>query len=234
MKREVIIALDFRDKYEVKGFLDKFQDTEIYTKVGMELFYSEGVQIIREIKSRGHKIFLDLKLHDIPNTVKSAMRVLGDMDVDMVNLHCAGGTEMMRAGLDGIAESSSANKRIAVIGVTMLTSTSQERMRDEIGISGSIDEIVLKYAENAKTAGLSGVVCSPLEAEMIKRKQGNDFIVVTPGIRFGSENADDQKRFTTPSAAKKTGADFIVVGRPVTKAANPIEAYRKCVDEFVY
>lgn len=234
MKREVIIALDFRDKCEVNDFLDKFQDREVYTKVGMELFYSEGIQIIKEIKSRGHKIFLDLKLHDIPNTVKSAMRILGNMNIDMVNLHCAGGMEMMRAGLEGVAESLNDGKGVKIIGVTMLTSTSQERMRDEIGISGDIDEIVLKYAKNAKTAGLSGVVCSPLEAAMIKREIGDDFIVVTPGIRFDSEDSDDQRRFTTPAAARETGADFIVVGRPVIRADNPIEAYRKCVDDFAY
>ena len=228
---EVIIALDFPTAEKVYQFLDQFQEEKPYVKIGMELFYAEGPQIVREIKSRGHKIFLDLKLHDIPNTVKSAMRSLSRLDVDMTNLHAAGTIDMMRAAIEGLTRAD--GTRPMLIAVTQLTSTSEERMQKELLISATMDETVAKYAQNAKEAGLDGIVCSPLEARLVKDACGADFQTVTPGIRFADSAADDQARVMTPERAKLGGSDYIVVGRPITQAENPMEMYRRCVKEFL-
>ncbi len=197
----------------------------------MELFYSEGPDIVREIKNRGHKIFLDLKLHDIPNTVEKAMRSLSNLDVDMTNVHAAGTKDMMEAGLRGLTKED--GTRPILIAVTQLTSTSEERMKKELLIDKSIEDVVMHYAENAKEAGLNGVVCSPLEVQAVKQKCGKDFITVTPGIRFESKDAGDQVRITTPAKARELGSDYIVVGRPITASENPVEAYKRCVNDFV-
>ena len=226
--RDVIIACDFSSAEQVLAFLDKFKDCERkpFVKIGMELYYAAGPEIVREIKRRGHKIFLDLKMHDIPNTVKKTARVLSNLDVDMTNVHAAGTIEMMRAARpDGT--------RPLLIAVTQLTSTSEDRMRDELLINASMEETVAKYAANTKAAGLDGVVCSPLEAAAIKRRCGVDFLTVTPGIRFAGAAADDQVRITTPARAKEIGSDFIVVGRPITAAEDPVAAYNQCVKDFV-
>ena len=228
---EVIIALDFPTAEKVYQFLDQFQEEKPYVKIGMELFYAEGPQIVREIKSRGHKIFLDLKLHDIPNTVKSAMRSLSRLDVDMTNLHAAGTIDMMRAAIEGLTRAD--GTRPMLIAVTQLTSTSEERMQKELLISATMDETVAKYAQNAKEAGLDGIVCSPLEARLVKDACGADFQTVTPGIRFADSAADDQARVMTPERARLGGSDYIVVGRPITQAENPVEMYRRCVKEFL-
>lgn len=230
MGKAVIIACDFKDKAETITFLDKFNDDKLFLKIGMELFYSEGPDIVREIKNRGHKIFLDLKLHDIPNTVEKAMTSLSKLDVDMTNVHAAGTKDMMAAGLRGLTKKD--GSRPILIAVTQLTSTSQERMQDELLIKEPINDVVMHYAENAKEAGLDGVVCSPLEVTSVKAKCGKDFITVTPGIRFAAKDAGDQVRITTPAKAKELGSDYIVVGRPITQAENPVEAYRKCVADF--
>lgn len=231
MQRDVIIACDFAGKEECLAFLDKFTDVKPFVKIGMELFYSSGADMVREIKKRGHKIFLDLKLCDIPNTVKKSMRVLSELDVDMCNLHAFGTKEMMKAALEGLTRPD--GTRPILIAVTQLTSTSEERMRDELLIDRPIDEVVMHYAKNAKDAGLDGVVCSPLEAQKVHSVCGDDFLTVTPGIRFAGGEVGDQVRVTTPEKAKQIGSDFIVVGRPITASDNPVEAYKRAVREFV-
>lgn len=231
MGKDVIIACDFSSKEETLAFLDKFSGKKPYVKVGMELFYAEGPEIVREIKARGHRIFLDLKLHDIPNTVKKSMSVLSRLDVDMVNLHAAGTRAMMEAALEGVTRPD--GSRPLVIAVTQLTSTSQERMQEELLISAPIDETVMHYAANAEKAGLDGVVCSPMEAGKVHETCGKQFLTVTPGIRFADGDKGDQVRVTTPAQAKEIGSDYIVVGRPITAAADPVAAYERCVAEFV-
>ena len=230
MGKSVIIACDFKDKEETLNFLNKFEDEKLYLKIGMELFYSEGPEIVREIKKRGHKIFLDLKLHDIPNTVEKAMKSLANLDVDMTNVHASGTIKMMEAGLRGLTKED--GTRPILIAVTQLTSTSQEVMEQDLLIKENIEDVVMHYAENSKKAGLDGVVCSPLEVQAVKRKCGKDFLTITPGIRFSTDSKDDQSRITTPAKAKELGSDYIVVGRTITKAENPQEAYRKCVEDF--
>lgn len=231
MGKDVIIACDFNSKEATFNFLDKFTDEKPFVKIGMELFYAEGPSIVREIKARGHKIFLDLKLHDIPNTVKKAMSVLRDLDVDMTNLHAAGTIDMMKAAVEGLTRED--GTRPILIAVTQLTSTSEERMQKELLINASINDTIVKYAENAKAAGLDGVVCSPLEAGMVKDACGKQFLTVTPGVRFADGEVGDQVRVTTPEKAKEIGSDYIVVGRPITQADDPVAAYRRCVNEFV-
>ena len=231
MNHDVIIALDFPSAKDVYAFLDKFQEEKPFVKIGMELFYAEGPDIVRQIKARGHKIFLDLKLHDIPNTVKSAMRVLSRLDVDMVNLHAAGTIDMMRAALEGLTRED--GTRPLLLAVTQLTSTSEERMQKELLINATMPDTVKHYAYNAFIAGLDGVVCSPLEAALVKEACGKSFATVTPGIRFADSAADDQSRVMTPEKARLNGSDYIVVGRPITRAADPVAAYRRCVKEFV-
>ena len=230
MKREVIIACDFASAEETYAFLDRFAEEKPFVKIGMELFYAEGPSIVRELHRRGHKIFLDLKLHDIPNTVQKAMAVLSRLDVDMVNLHAAGTKAMMEAALKGLTRED--GTRPILLAVTQLTSTSEERMHEELLISGSISDCVCHYAQMAKEAGLDGVVCSPLEAGMVKQHCGKDFLTVTPGIRFADSAVGDQVRITTPAKAKEIGSDYIVVGRPITAAADPVAAYRKCLAAF--
>lgn len=230
MKRDVIIALDFKDGKTALNFLDKFVDKKLFVKVGMELFYAEGPSIVKEIKERGHKIFLDLKLHDIPNTVKGGMRSLSHLGVDIVNVHAAGTISMMKAALEGSIRDD--GTRPLVIAVTQLTSTSEERMKEELLIESKINDTIVHYAKNAKKAGLDGVVCSPLEAGMVKNAVGMDFITITPGVRFDDGEKGDQVRVTTPMKAKEIGSDFIVVGRPITQAENPVEVYNRCVKEF--
>lgn len=231
MGKDVIIALDFKSGQEALAFLDKFTNQPLYVKVGMELYYAEGPSIIEEIKKRGHKLFLDLKLHDIPNTVEKAMAVLSRLDVDMVNLHAAGTIEMMKAAIRGLTRED--GSRPLLIAVTQLTSTSQERMAEELLIQEDMDKVVIKYAENAKAAGLDGVVCSPLEAGKIHDACGNGFLTITPGVRFDNASKGDQVRVTTPAKAKELGSDYIVVGRPITQAVDPAAAYDRCVKEFV-
>lgn len=231
MGKDVIIACDFNSADETFEFLDKFTSKKPFVKIGMELFYAEGPQIVREIKKRGHKIFLDLKLHDIPNTVMKAMGVLSSLDVDMINIHAAGTIAMMEAALKGITRQD--GTRPILIAVTQLTSTSEERMRDELYISRSLEETVIHYAENAKAAGLDGVVCSPLESETVHNICGKGFVTVTPGIRFADGENGDQVRVTTPERAKEIGSDYIVVGRPITQAENPVQAYERCINEFI-
>ena len=230
MNREVIIACDFSSAAQLIEFLDRFGEERPFVKIGMELFYAEGPAIVREVKRRGHKIFLDLKLHDIPNTVKKAMAVLSNLDVDIVNLHAAGTAEMMTAALEGLTRPD--GSRPLLIAVTQLTSTSEQRMRDELLIDHPIDEVIVHYAQNAQAAGLDGVVCSPLEAGMVKEACGKEFLTVTPGVRFADGDAGDQVRITTPARAREIGSDFIVVGRPITAAADPLAAYRRCAAEF--
>ena len=230
MGKAVIIACDFKDREETLNFLNKFEDEKLYLKIGMELFYSEGPEIVREIKKRGHKIFLDLKLHDIPNTVEKAMKSLANLNVDMTNVHASGTIKMMEAGLRGLTKED--GTRPLLIAVTQLTSTSQEVMEQDLLIKENIEDVVMHYAENSKKAGLDGVVCSPLEVQAVKRKCGKEFLTITPGIRFSTDSKDDQSRITTPAKAKELGSDYIVVGRSITKAENPQEAYRKCVEDF--
>ena len=230
MGKAVIIACDFKDKEETLNFLNKFEDQKLYLKIGMELFYSEGLEIVKEIKKRGHKIFLDLKLHDIPNTVEKAMKSLANLDVDMTNVHASGTIKMMEAWLRGLTKDD--GTRPLLIAVTQLTSTSQEVMEQDLLIKENIEDVVMHYAENSKKAGLDGVVCSPLEVQAVKRKCGKDFLTITPGIRFSTDSKDDQSRITTPAKAKELGSDYIVVGRSITKAENPQEKYKQCVEEF--
>ena len=229
-KRDVLIACDFSSKEQTLNFLDKFTGRKPFVKIGMELFYAEGPEIVRTIKARGHRIFLDLKLHDIPNTVKKAMSVLRNLDVDMTNVHAAGTVDMMRAAVEGLTREE--GTRPLLIAVTQLTSTSEERMQKELLIGASINDTIVKYAENAKAAGLDGVVCSPLEAAMVKEACGKEFMTVTPGVRFADGEVGDQVRVTTPERAKEIGSDFIVVGRPITAAADPVAAYERCLREF--
>ena len=231
MGRDVIIACDFASREETLRFLDKFTGKKPFVKIGMELFYAEGPDIVREIKQRGHKIFLDLKLHDIPNTVKKAMAVLSRLDVDMTNLHAAGTVSMMEAALEGLTRPD--GTRPLLIAVTQLTSTSEERMKSDLLINEPIDKVVMHYASCAKRAGLDGIVCSPLEAEKVHNTCGGNFITVTPGVRFADGDKGDQVRVMTPAEAKRIGSDYIVVGRPITAAADPVEAYERCIKEFV-
>ncbi|MBE6615295.1 MAG: orotidine-5'-phosphate decarboxylase [Ruminococcaceae bacterium] len=231
MNRDVIIACDFPTREETMNFLSRFGDKRPFVKIGMELYYAEGPAMVQEIKERGHKIFLDLKLHDIPNTVKRSMNVLSRLGVDMTNLHAAGTVAMMEAALEGLTRPD--GTRPLLIAVTQLTSTSEERMRNELLIDRPLDEVVMQYAKNAKIAGLDGVVCSPLEAGKVHDVCGRDFCTVTPGIRFADGDVGDQVRITTPAKAKEIGSDFIVVGRPITAAEDPLAAYERCVAEFV-
>lgn len=233
MGKDVIIALDFSSAEEVFDFLSRFdgEERKPFVKIGMELFYAQGADMVRAIKARGHKVFLDLKLHDIPNTVKKAMKVLGGLDVDMCNLHAGGGSVMMKAALEGLTRED--GTRPLLIAVTQLTSTSEELMREELLIEKPIESVVMSYAANAAASGLDGVVCSPLEAEAVHSVCGRNFLTVTPGIRFDDASRGDQVRVTTPARAKELGSDYIVVGRPVTAAEDPVAAYRRCVAEFV-
>jgi len=232
MAKDVIVALDFENKEKTLAFLDRFEGAEKpFVKIGMELFYAEGPEVVREIKARGHKIFLDLKLHDIPNTVKKAMAVLSRLDVDMVNLHAAGTRAMMEAALEGLTRPD--GSRPLLLAVTQLTSTSQERMTQELLIDQPLDQVVLAYAKNAAAAGLDGVVCSPLEAGEVHSACGDKFLTVTPGVRFADGDVGDQVRVTTPGRARELGSDYIVVGRPITQAADPVAAYRRAVKEFL-
>ncbi len=229
--RDVIIACDFSSKEETFAFLDLFGCERPYLKIGMELFYAEGPQIVRELKEKGYRLFLDLKLHDIPNTVKRAMRVLSALNVDMINLHAAGTRAMMEAALEGLTRPD--GSRPLLIAVTQLTSTDSIALKEELLIPEPMNEVVLSYAENAAAAGLDGVVCSPLEAGIVHQRCGNHFLTVTPGIRFTDGSAGDQKRITTPEKARHTGSDFIVVGRPITQAENPVLAWKRCCSEFL-
>ena len=230
MNRDVIIACDFSSAEKTYEFLDKFTEEKPFVKIGMELFYAEGPQIVREIKKRGHKIFLDLKLHDIPNTVKKAMAVLSGLDVDICNLHAGGGIDMMKAAVEGLTRED--GTRPLLIAVTQLTSIDQTRMETELLIEKPLEEVVMSYASNAKKAGLDGVVCSPLEAGKVHEVCGESFLTVTPGIRFADGAVGDQQRVTTPAKAKEIGSDFIVVGRPITAAEDPVAAYRRCMNDF--
>ena len=230
MGKDVIIACDFASAAQTFAFLDKFTDEKPFVKIGMELFYAEGPSIVREIKRRGHKIFLDLKLHDIPNTVKKSMAVLSNLDVDICNLHAGGTIPMMEAALEGLTRPD--GTRPLLIAVTQLTSTDQQHMEDDLLIHASIADVVMHYAENAKKAGLDGVVCSPLEAGKVHEACGKDFLTVTPGVRFADGEIGDQRRVMTPAPAKEIGSDYIVVGRPITAAEDPVAAYRRCVKEF--
>ena len=232
MNRDVIIACDFSSAAEVFSFLDRFEgQRKPFVKIGMELFYAEGPSIVREIKRRGHKVFLDLKLHDIPNTVRKAMKVLSALDVDMVNVHASGTIDMMKAAVEGLTRPD--GSRPLLIAVTQLTSTSEERMQSELLIDATMEDTIRKYALNAREAGLDGVVCSPREAGLVKQACGAGFLTVTPGIRFAGASADDQVRITTPAQAREIGSDFIVVGRPITAATDPVAAYKRCIEEFI-
>ena len=230
MGKDVIVACDFSSADKVFEFLDKFTDKKPFVKIGMELFYAEGPQIVKKIKERGHKIFLDLKLHDIPNTVKKSMAVLSNLDVDMTNLHASGTKRMMEGALEGLTRPD--GTRPILIAVTQLTSTDQESMENDLLIKEPIDKVVMHYAKNAKDAGLDGVVCSPLEAGKVHDTCGKDFVTVTPGVRFADGDIGDQKRVMTPAEAKKIGSDYIVVGRPITAAEDPVAAYNRCIAEF--
>ena len=230
MGKDVIVACDFATAEQVFTFLDQFTDRKPFVKIGMELFYAEGPAIVREIKRRGHKIFLDLKLHDIPNTVRKSMAVLSGLDVDMTNLHAAGTIPMMGAALEGLTRPD--GTRPLLIAVTQLTSTDQATMERDLLINEPIDQVVMHYAANAQKAGLDGVVCSPLEAGKVHQTCGDAFVTVTPGVRFADGDVGDQKRVMTPAQAKEVGSDYIVVGRPITAAADPVAAYRRCVEEF--
>ena len=231
MAKDVIIACDFNSAERTFEFLDKFTTSKPFLKIGMELYYAEGPSIVREIKKRGHKIFLDLKLYDIPNTVKKSMAVLSKLDVDMCNLHAAGTTAMMQAAIEGLTRED--GTRPILIAVTQLTSTDEESMRRDLLIEKPIDEVVMHYAEVAKNAGLDGVVCSPLEAGKVHERCGKSFVTVTPGVRFADGDVGDQKRVTTPLKAKELGSDYIVVGRPITAAEDPVKAYERCIKEFL-
>ena len=231
MGKDVIVACDFSRKEQVFAFLDKFTGRKPFVKIGMELYYAEGPEIVRQIKARGHKIFLDLKLHDIPNTVKKAMAVLSGLDVDMCNVHAAGTSAMMKAALEGLTRPD--GSRPLLIAVTQLTSTDEDSMRRELLIDRPLDQVVMSYAQTAKEAGLDGVVCSPLEAGKVHQTCGDAFVTVTPGVRFADGDVGDQKRVTTPEKARELGSDYIVVGRPITAAADPVAAYERCVKEFV-
>ena len=230
MCKDVIIACDFSNAEQALAFLDKITGRKPFVKIGMEQFYSAGQEIVKQIKARGHKIFLDLKLHDIPNTVKKAMHVLSDLDVDICNLHAAGTTAMMEAALEGLTRAD--GTRPLLIAVTQLTSTDQQAMERDLLIEKPIDQVVMHYAQTAKNAGLDGIVCSPLEAGKVHGRSGENFLTITPGVRFADGDIGDQKRVMTPAAAKEIGSDYIVVGRPITAAADPVAAYQRCVAEF--
>ena len=229
---KICIALYFKNKVEVKKFLEKFKDEKLYVKVGMELFYGEGIEMVKMIKEMGHNIFLDLKLHDIPNTVKSAMKQLAKLDVDMVNVHASGGKAMMKAAIEGLEEGKIGNERPKCIAVTCLTSLDQEVLNDELLIEKPLEDVVLKWANNAKEAGLDGVVCSPLESKIIHDNLGTDFLTVTPGIRLASDSVNDQKRVTTPAMARELTSSYIVVGRTITASDDPYTTYRKVYQDF--
>ena len=231
MGRDVIVACDFSSGQKTLEFLDRFGEKKPFVKIGMELYYAEGPSIVGKIKERGHKIFLDLKLHDIPNTVKKAMSVLSGLDVNMTNLHAAGGSKMMAAAVEGLTRPD--GKRPILIAVTQLTSTDPETLKNELLIETPMPETVMSYAENAMRSGLDGVVCSPLEAEAVHKRCGRNFLTVTPGVRFADGDKGDQKRVMTPEEAKKAGSDYIVVGRPITAAEDPVDAYERCLREFV-
>ncbi len=231
MGKDVIIACDFASAEDTFKFLDKFEGKKPFVKIGMELYYAEGPAIVREIKKRGHKIFLDLKLHDIPNTVKKSMAVLSRLDVDMTNLHASGTIPMMQAAIEGLTKPD--GTRPILIAVTQLTSTDEETMKRDLLINKPIADVVMHYAKNAKAAGLDGVVCSPLEAGGVHEVCGKDFVTVTPGVRFADGDVGDQKRVMTPAEAKRIGSDYIVVGRPITAASDPVAAYERCINEFV-
>ncbi len=231
MAKDVIIACDFSSAEECFRFLDRFSEEKPFVKIGMELYYAEGPAIVREIKRRGHKIFLDLKLHDIPNTVRKAMAVVSRLDADIVNLHAAGGSNMMKAAIEGLTRPD--GSRPLLIAVTQLTSTDQQLMESELLIEKRLEDVVIAYAQNAAASGLDGVVCSPLEAGRVHEACGTGFLTVTPGVRFAEGDTGDQKRVTTPQKARELGADYIVVGRPITQADDPVAAYRKCVKEFL-
>lgn len=231
MAKDVIIACDFDSKEKTLAFLDKFTDVKPFVKIGMELFYAEGPQIVREIKARGHKIFLDLKLHDIPNTVRKAMKVLSELDVDITDLHAGGTVNMMKAAIEGLTRPD--GTRPLLIAITQLTSTDEKSMKEDLLIDRPLEEVVEHYAKNAAAAGLDGVVCSPLEAGKVHGACGKNLITVTPGIRFADGDAGDQKRITTPARAREIGSDYIVVGRPITAAKDPVAAYKRCVKEFL-
>ena len=231
MGKDVIVACDFPSKEATLAFLDKFTDRKPFVKIGMELFYAEGPDIVREIKAKGHKIFLDLKLHDIPNTVKSAMAVLSKLDADICNVHAAGTTAMMKAALEGLTRPD--GTRPLLIAVTQLTSTDQQAMEEDLLIREPMEKVVMHYAKTAANAGLDGVVCSPLEAEAVHKACGKQFLTITPGVRFADSAADDQRRIMTPAQAKEIGSDYIVVGRPITRSEDPEAAYMRCVDEFI-
>ena len=231
MGKDVIVACDFSSKEQVMSFLDKFSGRKLFVKIGMELYYAEGPEIVREIKARGHKIFLDLKLHDIPNTVKKSMAVLSRLDVDMCNLHAAGTKAMMTAALEGLTRED--GSRPLLIAVTQLTSTDQQRMEEDLLINQPIDKVVMHYAKNAADCGLDGVVCSPLESGKVHEVCGENFLTVTPGVRFAENDKGDQSRVMTPAQAKAIGSDYIVVGRPITAAEDPVAAYERCVADFV-
>ena len=228
----ICVALDFQTRDEVETFLDQFENEKLYVKVGMELFYGEGIEMIKSIKEKGHKIFLDLKLHDIPNTVKSAMKQLAKLDVDMVNVHASGSIAMMKAAVEGLKEGAIDGKRPLCIAVTCLTSLDQEILDNELLIHEELANVVLKWAQNAKEAGMDGVVCSPLESKIIHDELGNEFLTVTPGIRLASDNVNDQKRVTTPAMAKELTSSYIVVGRTITRAKNPVETYQEVYRQF--
>lgn len=231
MGKDVIVACDFASAEQTFAFLDKFTGRKPFVKIGMELYYAEGPEIVRQIKARGHKIFLDLKLHDIPNTVKKAMKVLSQLDVDICNLHASGTTAMMQAALEGLTRPD--GSRPLLIAVTQLTSTDQQSMERDLLIHEPMDEVVMHYAETAKNAGLDGVVCSPLEAGKVHARCGENFLTVTPGVRFADGDVGDQKRVMTPKQAKEIGSDYIVVGRPITAASDPVAAYERCIAEFL-
>lgn len=231
MGKDVIVACDFSSADDLFAFLDRFRDRKPFVKIGMELFYAEGPQIVSSVKDRGHKIFLDLKLHDIPNTVKKSMKVLSNLNVDMTNIHAAGTSAMMRAALEGLTRED--GTRPLLIAVTQLTSTGADALKDELLIDRPMGEVVMSYAKNAKLSGLDGVVCSPLEAAVVHGSCGDGFITVTPGVRFADSDVGDQKRIMTPAQAKEAGSDYIVVGRPITAADDPVAAYNRCVEEFI-
>ena len=228
----ICIALDFQTKEEVEKFLNQFQDEKLYVKVGMELFYGEGIEMVKMIKEKGHSIFLDLKLHDIPNTVKSAMKQLAKLDVDMINVHASGSVAMMKAAIEGLEEGKTGDKRPICIAVTCLTSLDQEVLDNELMIHEPLENVVLKWAQNAKEAGLDGVVCSPLESKIIHENLGDDFLTVTPGIRLATDSVNDQKRVTTPKMARELTSSYIVVGRTITCSENPVETYREVYKQF--
>lgn len=233
MNKDVIVACDFGTSSEALDFLDLFVERKPFVKIGMELFYASGPDVVKAIRAKGHRIFLDLKMHDIPNTVRKTMRVLSCLDVDMINVHAAGTIEMMKAAKEGLREGKGEGRRPLIIAVTQLTSTTEQALHDQLLIPDSMNATIIRYAQNAKLAGLDGVVCSPLEASLVKTACGDGFLTVTPGIRYPDAAKDDQNRITTPAKAREIGSDFIVVGRPITAAQDPVEAYKRCLKDFL-